>query len=88
MSDIDETLTVTRNDEAGRYEVHVGPVLAGYTEFSVDAHGRLVFPHTAIDHAYRGRGLANVLVEGAMRDAAARGETVEPSTPRIVGAMT
>ncbi len=83
MTAIDETLSVRRNDDAGRYEIFVGDVMGGYTEFEIDPHGRLRFPHTLIDHAYRGRGLAGVLVEGAMKDVAARGETVEPICPLV-----
>ena len=83
MSDLTADLAVTRAEE--RYEIHVGDVLAGYTEFEPDARGRLVFPHTVIDPAFRGRGLAGVLVEGAMTDAAARGETVVPVCPVVAG---
>jgi len=82
MTEMDR-VTVTRNDEKGRYELHVDNVLAGYTEFVIDSQGRLVFPHTVIDHAYRGRGLAGVVVERAMTDVAARGETVVPRCPVV-----
>ncbi len=78
----DET-TVTRNDEDGRYEIHVGDVLAGYTKFRVDPRGRLIFPHTEVDPAFRGRGLAQRLVAGAMADVARRGETVIPHCPVV-----
>lgn len=79
-----ENVTVTRDDEAGRYEIHVGDVLAGYTAFQSDEAGRLVFPHTSIDHAFAGHGLGSVLVGGAMADVAARGETVVPLCPFVV----
>lgn len=79
----DETLTVTRNDAAGRYEIHVGGTLGGYAEFEPGPKRRLVFPHTEIDHAYRGRGLSHVLIEQAMADVASRGETVEPICPAV-----
>ncbi|KRA26054.1 acetyltransferase [Microbacterium sp. Root61] len=81
MSDV---LTVTRNDEAGRYEIHVGEVLGGFTEFVPDARGRLVFPHTEVDPAFKGKGLASVLVSQAMTDVASRGETVVPQCPFVV----
>ncbi|GAA1467373.1 GNAT family N-acetyltransferase [Microbacterium thalassium] len=83
MTDIDETRTVVRNDEARRYEIFVGDVMGGYTEFLPGPKGRLIFPHTEIDHAYRGRGLSGDLFEGAMADAAARGDTVEPTCPAL-----
>ena len=84
MTDTTDELTVTRNDEVGRYEIHVGEVLGGFTEFTTDARGRLVFPHTEIDPAFKGRGLASVLVSRAMEDVAARGETVVPRCPFVV----
>lgn len=77
-------IVVTRNDETHRYELHVGGVLAGFTEFVVDTHGRLVFPHTVVDPAFRGRGLAGIVVERAMTDVAERGETVVPRCPVVV----
>jgi len=80
---MDETLTVTRNDAAGRYEIHVGDVLGGFTEFEVDAQGRLVFQHTEVDPAFKGRGLATTLVSAAMTDVAARGETAVPLCPFV-----
>ena len=79
-----EQITVTRNDEEHRYEVHVGDVLAGFTTFRIDSRGRLLFPHTEVDPAFRGRGLAQAVVSEAMTDAARRGETVVPLCPVVV----
>lgn len=78
-----DTLTVTRNDEAGRYEIHVGEVLGGFTEFEATPNGELLFPHTEIDPAFRGRGLAGVLIENAMDDVARRGERIVPLCPFV-----
>ncbi|HEX7246548.1 MAG TPA: GNAT family N-acetyltransferase, partial [Actinomycetota bacterium] len=75
---------VVRNDEAGRYEIRLGEALGGYTEFRVDRHGRLVFPHTEIDPAFAGQGLGGILVGRAMADVAERGETVVPRCPFVV----
>jgi predicted GNAT family acetyltransferase len=80
---MDDTLTVTRNDEAGRYEIHVGDVLGGFTEFEVEANGELIFPHTEVDPAFKGRGLGTTLIEGAMADVAGRGERVVPLCPFV-----
>lgn len=77
------TPRVTRNDDEQRYEIHLDDVLAGYTDFEPDARGRSRFPHTVIDPAFRGRGLATVLVDEAMADAAKRGETVVPVCPVV-----
>jgi len=78
-----DDLTVYRDDAESRYELRVGDVLGGFTEFSLDSHGRLVFPHTEIDPAFRGRGLATALIARAMEDLAARGETVVPRCPTV-----
>lgn len=78
VTHIDHQPAVSRNDDAHRYEIHVGDVLAGHTRFRIDSRGRMVFPHTEIDHAFQGRGLSEVLIRDAMADVAARGETVVP----------
>lgn len=80
----DTQITVQRNDERGRYEILVGDTVAGFTQFRSDDHGRLVFPHTEIDHAFSGRGLGGRLVEAAMADVAERGETVVPVCPFVL----
>ncbi|HYJ51415.1 MAG TPA: N-acetyltransferase [Microbacterium sp.] len=75
---------VDRNDDEGRYEIWVGDVLGGFTEFAPDSHGRLVFPHTEIDPAFNGQGLGGVLVGSALADVASRGETIVPRCPFVV----
>lgn len=77
-------IEVVRNDEAGRYEVVVDGTVAGFTEFEQDDTGRLVFPHTVVDPAFSGRGLAATLVGAAMEDVAARGETIVPVCSFVV----
>jgi predicted GNAT family acetyltransferase len=83
VTDTDAHTTVIRNDEDHRYEVHVDDVLAGFTVFRIDARGRLHFPHTEVDPAFRGRGLAQAVVSEAMADVARRGETVVPHCPVV-----
>ncbi|MFE1646413.1 GNAT family N-acetyltransferase [Microbacterium sp. P01] len=83
MTEDHDDTTVTRNDEAGRYEIRVGDVLGGFSEFFTDRKGRVVFPHTEIDPAFGGRGLGSTLVKAALTDAAARGETVRPTCPFV-----
>ena len=86
MSHIDDqTITVHRNDVTHRYEIRVGDVLAGYTMYRIDSDGRLHFPHTEVDPAFRGRGIAQELVSRAMADVAQRGETVVPHCPVVAG---
>lgn len=83
MPETDDEISVTRNDGVGRYEIHVGETLAGYTLFHPDPQGRLVFPHTVIDPAFDGRGLGSTLVSRALTDVAARGDTIVPLCPFI-----
>ncbi|HET6301617.1 GNAT family N-acetyltransferase [Microbacterium sp.] len=78
-----DELTVTRNDEAGRYEIHVGDVLAGFTRFEPTPNGELIFPHTEIDPAFSGRGLGKTLVSEALADVARRGERIIPLCPFV-----
>ena len=75
---------VERNDGASRYEIWVGDVLGGFTEFAPDSHGRLVFPHTEVDPAFKGQGLGGILVERALADVASRGERIVPRCPFVV----
>jgi len=84
MTDLNAEPIVTRDDAQSRYEVHLDDVLAGFTEFRLDSRGRLVFPHTEVDPAFRGKGLAPVLIGQAMADVASRGETVVPVCPAVV----
>ena len=80
---VEPEITVTRNKEAGRYEIHVGDVLGGFTEFADHGHGAL-FSRTEIDPAFEGRGLAKRLVSEALADIARRGETLVPECPFVV----
>ena len=79
-----DAVTVTRNDEVQRYEIHVGETLAGFTEFVPKPENVLLFPHTEVFPEFGGRGLAGELVGTAMRDVAARGEQVVPLCPFVV----
>lgn len=83
MPATEDQITVRRNDDESRYEVWVGDVLAGFTEFAPDSRGRHVYPHTVVDPAFRGRGLAQTVVAEAMADSARRGETVVPLCPVV-----
>jgi predicted GNAT family acetyltransferase len=83
VTDPKDDVAVVRNDLTHRYEIHVGDVVAGFTMFRIDPEGRLHFPHTVVDPAFRGQGLATRLVADAMTDVAARGETVVPHCPVV-----
>lgn len=60
--------------ESDRFNITVGGQTAGFTEIA-DRDGQRVFPHTEVDDAYQGRGLATILIGEALeqtRDAGLR----------------
>jgi predicted GNAT family acetyltransferase len=75
--------TVVRDDDNDRYTLSVDGELAGYTEIHPDAQARLLMPHTVVIPSFRGRGLASVLIAGAVADIASRGETIVPTCPVV-----
>jgi predicted GNAT family acetyltransferase len=79
----DET-TVTRNDDASRYELRVGDTVGGFAAFVTDRRGRVVMTHTEIDPEFKGRGLGSILVDEALSDLARRGDVVVPRCPFVV----
>lgn len=78
MAQTEEKLTVTRDDDRNRYEIFVDDSLGGFTTFHTDSRGRVVYPETEIDPAFKGRGLGSKLIGKAMTESAERGETVVP----------
>lgn len=78
MSDV----TVTRNEDASRYEIHSGETLAGFVRFD-RRPGTIRFTHTEVDPAFQGAGIAGRLAEEALKDAAASGDTIIPLCPYI-----
>ncbi|MCT1478923.1 GNAT family N-acetyltransferase [Microbacterium sp. p3-SID336] len=75
-------ITVTRHDDASRYEIRSDDVLAGYAEFQLRS-GAIRFIHTEIDPAFQGQGLAGKLASAALADAVDRGEPIVPLCPYI-----
>jgi len=80
-------ITVTRNDDASRYEIHSDETLAGFAEFELRP-GAIRFIHTEIDPAFQGQGLAGILAERALADAAASGDAIVPLCPYIAKYLT
>lgn len=78
-----EETTVIRNDDRRRYELHVGDKIAGKLYFRAEAGGRALLPHTEIDPAFEGRGLASILAAEALADLARRGDIVIPECPFV-----
>jgi uncharacterized protein len=82
---VTKTTEVRRSDTAGRYEIYAEGTLAGFTEFVADEANDdiVIMPHTEIDRHSRGKGLADVLVQGALDDLRARGKRVEAKCPFV-----
>lgn len=75
-------ITVSRNDDASRYEIHSDGTLAGFADFE-RRPGEIRFTYTEIDPAFRGRGLAKRLASEALADAAATGDAIGAYCPFI-----
>ena len=76
-----------RNDiEGGRYVLEDdgpdGPRAVAFTEYR-EADGRLLFPHTEVDPAHEGQGLAGQVVKGALDDVRAQGRLIVPLCPYV-----
>lgn len=76
------TETVQRNDEKGRYELHVDGELAGFALYTDKGDQRIMY-HTEIFDAFGGRGLSNVLVTQALDDIRAGGKRVVGVCPLV-----
>lgn len=75
-------ITVTRNDDASRYEIHSDDTLAGFALFE-RRPGEIRFIHTEVDHAFQGKGLAQQLASEALADAVASGDAIAAYCPFI-----
>jgi uncharacterized protein len=58
--------------ETNRFTIAVDGRQVGFAEFT-DAGGRRTFPHTVVDEAFQGRGLATILVAAALEETRADG---------------
>ena len=81
MSSADEITVIEQPD---RYQILVDGQPAGCTEYSDDGAQRL-FPHTVIDPAYRGQGLAGTLIREALDATRAAGLAVIPTCSAVAG---
>ena len=72
------SVQVRRDLAAGRFEILVDDVVAGYADFA-DADGVRTFPHTVVASEFGGRGLAGRMVEEALRVTHEEGLRVRPA---------
>ncbi|HMT50764.1 GNAT family N-acetyltransferase [Dietzia sp. UBA5065] len=73
-----ETIEVRRDAAAGRFEIVVDDVVAGYADYG-DADGVRTFPHTVVAEEFGGRGLAGTMVGEALRMTREEGLRVRPA---------
>lgn len=74
--------------EADRFTISVDGTQAGFTEFidrTTDSGGQRIFPHTEIDEAFGGRGLATILVGEAVESTRAAGLRIVPVCSMVAG---
>lgn len=73
---------LSTNEDQQRYELHVGPALAGVAEFRPAGPARML-THTEIEPAFEGQGLASRLIRYALDDLRAQGLQVVPMCPFV-----
>ena len=72
--------TVTK--ESDRFSIAVDEKTAGFTEI-VDRDGKRTFPHTEVDDAFQGRGLATILIGEALEQTRDAGLRIVPVCPMV-----
>lgn len=80
-----ENVRVRRDAVAGRFEILVDDVVAGYADYSDSTDGVREFPHTVVASEFGGRGLAGTLVGEALRVTGDEGLRVRPSCSFVAG---
>jgi uncharacterized protein len=74
--------TVRDNPKELRYELVEDGSVVGEIRYRRE-HGAVALVHTEVDPVYEGKGLAGVLVEGALQDLRERGLRVIPVCPFV-----
>lgn len=69
---------VRKDEDRSRYELLLDGEVVGVADYR-DTGDAIVFPHTEIDPAHRGKGLGEILVRAAMDDVKVLGRTVVPT---------
>ena len=76
-------VVVRDNQEQGRYEILVGPTLAGFADYHAQP-GLITATHTEIDPAFEGHGLGSRLVREMLDDIRRRETKVLPICPFVL----
>ena len=72
----------TVTEEPGRFTIAVDGQTVGLADFT-DRGGRRTFPHTEVDRAFQGRGLATILVGDALRATRDAGLRIFPACSMV-----
>lgn len=72
----------TVTEEPGRFTIAVEGRAVGLADFH-DRDGRRVFPHTEVQPAFEGRGLATILVGEALKATREAGLRIVPSCSMV-----
>jgi uncharacterized protein len=72
----------TISQESDRFSIAVEGQTAGFTEI-VDRDGQRIFPHTEVDDAYQGRGLATILIAQALQETRDAGLRIVAMCPMV-----
>jgi predicted GNAT family acetyltransferase len=75
-------IMVTNAPDRGRYEVHVGDVVAGFSDYTLE-DAVVVITHTEVDSRFEGEGLGSTLVRDALEDIRRQGRKVVPLCPFV-----
>lgn len=70
-------IQITKDEARQRYEAQVDGVFAGYADYR-ELDGVVAFPHTLVDPAFEGRGVASELARRSLDDARSAGFRVRP----------
>lgn len=80
----EQLIEVVQVPEAGQFRILVEGSKVGHIDYSDDGSVRAM-PHTFVEPAHRGRGLATALIKEALDRSRAEGLQVLPLCPAIAG---
>ena|SRR6478609_6832610 len=74
---------VTVHKESDKFTIAIDGKTVGLTEYRDEGNSR-VFPHTEVDDAFEGRGLATVVISEALAQTRSEGLRIVPECPAVI----